>query len=148
MEKKNGFIALRFLGYSTNGATYEPVIRDENECLKFFDTMENALDEIIEHKIDDEEGYDYIISPAILTGEIIECTVNGDQFAMYRSDDDYIPADEFFEKLKPKTFLYVQVVTAIDEFDAKIKALRNQFDPSHPLHHKVIEFKNESEFKI
>lgn len=102
MKKKNGFIILNDLM-----GGYQPTFHEDG-LLMFFDTdneAQIAIDECIADTVqafergDMYEAYtqeDYRIVPATLTGDIIECTVEGVEYAMYRHEDDYTPKEEFY----------------------------------------------------
>lgn len=93
----NGFIVLQLLGIGS----YQPVFSDD-EGLMVFNTEEEANREIMlcvsdckdavkkgdmsgEYSIDD-----YRVIPATLTGTKITCSVDGDNYEMQVTDDDFV----------------------------------------------------------
>ena len=94
-KTQTGFIVLWVLMGS-----YQPTFHDD-EKLMFFETEAEAKAEIQECINEVEEavlnGYmdtlyeldDYKVHPATLTGTTIRCTVDGDNFEMDLTDDDY-----------------------------------------------------------
>ena len=105
--KKNGFIILMDLGSS-----FQPTFH-EDEGLMFFSTAEAAQEEINSHIGDSEkeaevggidEAYsleDYQVHAATLdvANDIITCEVDGVSYSMYRSDDDYVATELFFNAI-------------------------------------------------
>jgi len=137
MEKIDGYIVLFDMGSS-----YQPVLFADDFRLRFFDTYA-AASEAIEERLKDSTLSDYTISPATKEGEIIECMIDDILYAMYESDEDFMEADKFYDKLRPKTYICIQVVNAIDEWDAKIKTENEMFDKTHQLAGNIYELTNE-----
>lgn len=92
---QNGFIVLLVLMGS-----YQPTFHDD-EKLMFFETeaeaqaeIQDCINEVAAAVLN---GYmdnlyeldDYKVNPATLTGTTIRCTVDGDNFEMDLTDDDY-----------------------------------------------------------
>lgn len=95
---ENGFIILAAL----IGGSYQPTFF-EDEKLMFFKTKDEAQKEVDEHIVDIEEAVregnmdedslatqdDYLIVPATKEGTTINCEVEGIQYTMQETDDDY-----------------------------------------------------------
>lgn len=95
---ENGFIVLAAL----IGGSYQPTFFEDDK-LMFFKTKDEAQKEVDEHIVDireavedgnmDEDSLatqdDYLIVPATREGTTINCTVEGVNFTMQETDDDY-----------------------------------------------------------